>query len=710
MNGFDAKEALQFLIATTADLAIFRTDARGYLTNYNESVERIFGYEASEWIGQPLCLIATEFDRDENVSSRDLALARATGRINFSRWQRRKDRSPIWTETALIALLDDAGEVRGYGLAVRDQTERKRAEDALHATAEALRSSEERLRLATECAHIGTWDLDPGAGQFYWDARCREVFQLTPESPPGYSDFLSMIYAEDRDRIDADIRRALASPYGATLDGEYRTVAASDHLRRWVALKGLAIDNQDGSGARLIGTLLDVTDRKRTERETALLVENLSLREQEASRRAEREALVNQIGEAVRSSESTSAMQAIAVQKLGHALRVDRCYTIAVDAPHDALHIAHDWHANHLSPLAGDYRISLFPLDLDALFPSGKSLAVTDGRGPNAPWDDNIGEILAQAGLAAVINIPYYDNGRLIGALGVGMSEPRIWSEEEIALVEIVAAQVRSSIESTRIQQRERNIAQQLQEALQPAPPPEIPGLALKGFYRPALDEAAVGGDFYDVFPVSDGCTAVCVGDLSGKGLSAASQVATCRNMMRYALYARTTLAEAAVDLNRVLTRHNLLPGFATLFFGVFDEKSHELTYVNCGQEPALIWRVASGFVEELTPTGPVMGAFPDSVFGERRVQLECGDAFAVFTDGLTEIGPTRRDLLELQGVKALFQKSANDSARRRLRLLAAAPMAEGIVARLIAGVDDYAQGGLRDDIALLVGVVTSPN
>ncbi len=140
----------------------------------------------------------------------------------------------------------------------------------------------------------------------------------------------------------------------------------------------------------------------------------------------------------------------------------------------------------------------------------------------------------------------------------------------------------------------EHTIATQLQEALQPGLPGAVPGLALTAHYEAALAEAGVGGDFYDVFALDKGRTALVVGDLSGKGLAAAAQVATVRNMLRAFLYSKPTVAEAATDLNRVLAENNLLSGFATLFVGAYDAGARTLAYANCGQEPALVPRAWS--------------------------------------------------------------------------------------------------------------------
>jgi len=283
---------------------------------------------------------------------------------------------------------------------------------------------------------------------------------------------------------------------------------------------------------------------------------------------------------------------------------------------------------------------------------------------------------------------------------------PRDWTPAEVLLVETVAAQTRTAAEAARLRLREHNIATQLQEALKPGLPGAVPGLALKKYHEAALAEAEVGGDFYDVFPVEKGCTALVVGDLSGKGLAAAAQVATVRNMLRATLYLGDSLAGAVTDLNNILAENDLLTGFATLFVGIHDSGSGTLTYINCGQEPGLLRRAGrgpedAGRVEELLPTGPVLGTFIGAVFTEQSVSLAPGDALALFTDGLTEAGPDHTDMLGIEGVTALLAAprphGANVSAEER---------AEDFLLRLIEGVDQYAQAGVRDDVCLLVAVV----
>ena len=250
--------------------------------------------------------------------------------------------------------------------------------------------------------------------------------------------------------------------------------------------------------------------------------------------------------------------------------------------------------------------------------------------------------------------------------------------------------------------ERERMIAGQLQAALQPLLPTQAPGLALTHYFEPALQiSEGVGGDFYDGFALGGGRTALVVGDISGKGLAAAVQVATVRNMLRAFVYTQPLLSAAVTALNGVLATQTLLSGFATLFVGVYDAGTGELHYVGCGQEPALVRRAGTGAVVELGHTGPVLGVFPKAVFAEETITLASGDALAIFTDGLTEVGASRRTMLGIEGVSALFGAALPKPFQRD-----AAEVAVQLALRLIAGVDAAAENGIRDDVCLLLGVV----
>lgn len=244
--------------------------------------------------------------------------------------------------------------------------------------------------------------------------------------------------------------------------------------------------------------------------------------------------------------------------------------------------------------------------------------------------------------------------------------------------------------ERDRIAARERNIAAQLQDALQPPLPGFVPGLEVGSFTRPALQEAQVGGDFYDIFPLDKELHAIVIGDVSGKGLAAAAQLALIRNSLRTTLYLSQHPAKAVASLNAIVTAHDLLVGFVTAFVGVYHAATGQITYASCGHEPGLIRRAVNGAVEELETTGPPLGVDGNAVYSDAAITLASGDTLLLYTDGLSEAGPTRRDLLGTQGL---------------IRLFAALPQAASAQSQaetLARQAGDYAAGRFHDDIAVL--------
>lgn len=461
---------------------------------------------------------------------------------------------------------------------------------------------------------------------------------------------------------------------------------------RFVDFNFQPLFDEDGAVSGILVHGVDLTERKRLERERERMLS-------EAHARAEREALLNKIGAGVRTTLEPEAILKAVVSELGRGLQADRCYFVRYDQAHDSAVVSPEWFRKEagVEPLSGrTFKMSNYSVDRDAAYKAGRTHVVHDVV---AYAPDNA-EPLVALHLRSMLRVPI-EAGNEMQSLTVAMArEPRHWAPDEVQLVENVAALVRSTLEAAQVQQRERRIARQLEAALMPPSPPQLPGLALASFYRPALQEAGVGGDFFDVFSVEKGCTALVVADLSGKGLAAAQQVATVKNMLRLALYTGRTVADAVITLHNALVEHDLLTGFATLFVGMYDQAQSSLTFVNCGQEPGLLWRAATGAVEELAPTGPVLGGFGPGRFEQRTVDLAHGDVLALFTDGLTEVGPNRKDFLEIEGVtRVLKQACAGTDYLGDPHV---------VVGRVVAAVDAFGQGGVRDDVALLVGVAGS--
>lgn len=156
--------------------------------------------------------------------------------------------------------------------------------------ARALSESEEQLRLATEAAEVGLWDLDMATDTLYWPSRVKSMFGIAAELPVSIADFHRGLYPEDRERTTAAFAAAIDPLQRALYDEEYRTVGQADGLIRWVAAKGRGVFRGNRC-VRVIGTAIDITTRKAAEAQLRELNERLEQRVAQAL--AERKVFVD---------------------------------------------------------------------------------------------------------------------------------------------------------------------------------------------------------------------------------------------------------------------------------------------------------------------------------------------------------------------------------------------------------------------------------
>ena len=178
----------------------------------------------------------------------------------------------------------------------------------------------------------------------------------------------------------------------------------------------------------------------------------------------------------------------------------------------------------------------------------------------------------------------------------------------------------------------ELEVARDIQLAMLPHHTYSADGVEAEGWTRPAN---TVGGDFYDVLPLRDGRLIVALGDVAGKGSPAALLMALLLAMLR-------TLVTEGLPPSRLVERLNQLvhqqtPGsrFITLFLGVFDPTSGELTYVNAGQTPPLL--LSGDRADRLLTGGIALGMFEGAKYDVGRRTLEPGDVLVMYSDGITE-------------------------------------------------------------------------
>jgi phosphoserine phosphatase RsbU/P len=196
--------------------------------------------------------------------------------------------------------------------------------------------------------------------------------------------------------------------------------------------------------------------------------------------------------------------------------------------------------------------------------------------------------------------------------------------------------------------QNDLEIAREVQNQLYPRDVPEVPGLRVTAARSPAR---VVSGDYYDFQRLSGGEVAVAMGDVAGKGISAALLMATIQSSIRMEMRAFLGASVAAPasasthqsistsamvsQLNKHLYEFTAAEKYATFVFTVYDPATSTLTYTNAGHLPPML--VRDGRCSRLEVNGTVVGAFPFSTYEETRLRLEPGDLLVLFTDGITE-------------------------------------------------------------------------
>jgi phosphoserine phosphatase RsbU/P len=184
---------------------------------------------------------------------------------------------------------------------------------------------------------------------------------------------------------------------------------------------------------------------------------------------------------------------------------------------------------------------------------------------------------------------------------------------------------------------REMEIAREVQERLFPQELPPVPGIDYYGKCRPAQ---AVGGDYYDFLPLGEGKLGFAIGDVSGKGISAALTMATLQASLRgQAMLEPDNLTSLMKRVNHLVYGASGANRYATFFYAQYEAGTRRLTYVNAGHNPPFLVRMGQGVlgIERLDRGGPVIGLMSGVSYEQASVALCPGDAILAYTDGVSE-------------------------------------------------------------------------
>jgi phosphoserine phosphatase RsbU/P len=309
------------------------------------------------------------------------------------------------------------------------------------------------------------------------------------------------------------------------------------------------------------------------------------------------------------------------------------------------------------------------------------------------------------AALGAELLLPIAVRDKLLGFISLGpkrSEEP--YSGTDMRLLKSVATQTGLALENARLTaaiadevanrerlNRELEIAREVQERLFPQDLPAIAGLDYCGYCRPAL---GVGGDYYDFLQLPGGKLGIAVGDVSGKGISAALMMASLQASLRGQTF------DGPDDLVRLMSRVNRLVyeassanRYATFFYAQYDPATRQFTYVNAGHNAPMVFRPMDGGwqILGLDQGGPVVGLLPKYACQQATITLVPGDVMVAYTDGVSEaMNPADEEW----GEERMMEAAEN----------CAGLAANEMIRRLIAAADAFAAGAKQhDDMTLSV-------
>jgi anti-sigma regulatory factor (Ser/Thr protein kinase)/putative methionine-R-sulfoxide reductase with GAF domain len=250
---------------------------------------------------------------------------------------------------------------------------------------------------------------------------------------------------------------------------------------------------------------------------------------------------------------------------------------------------------------------------------------------------DILNPILRDKGVRSLLGAPLIVEGRVIGVIHVGTLQPRVFNDEDAALLQLAAMRAGPAIERARLfdaLDHEHRSAVALQRSLLPERLPEVAGIDVAARYLPSIDE--VGGDWYDVIELPGGYVGLAIGDVAGHGVRAAALMGQLRTGLRaYALEGQPP-GETLKRLDRLLQSIRGR-GMATAAYALFSLETGTMRIASAGHPPPVIIG-ADGEARLLEiAAAPPLGTLPFPAHNEFETALGPGEAILLYTDGLIE-------------------------------------------------------------------------
>jgi PAS domain S-box-containing protein len=570
---------------------------------------------------------------------------------------------------------DAAGQVFGVGLIMLNMA--GPSAEAAEAAAAEIKRSEERYRSLVQGGAQVVWVAGPDGAMKEDSPEWRWITGQSVEDFIG-SGWLESIHPEDRERVERDWRECVRT--GKIFDDRYRIRTKAGSYRHY-DVRAVPIE-RDGKIVEWVGASTDVTSQREAEEMRGRLTEQLSAA---ALRTARLQQATSMLAEAL-----TVVQVVEVITEVGRtAIGALRSAVALLDSDGARLRVVNDDLRNAPDSAGGELTLAS-PSVMTKAIASRRPVLVEDPDDLRRQFDGELEidpERVALSDERSWVGLPLLAAGAPLGALRFCFGRPRKITEEERVFLEALAGQCALAVERASMYEREHTTAETLQRSLLPDQLPRVPGLVLEARYRPAKN-MEIGGDWYDAFRLADQRLAVAVGDVMGKGLTAAAGMGRVRNALRALALTDPRPAAVLGGLDRLFSATEQEEQVTTVAYLVIDPETGEGVLGNAGHLPALVLEAGCAPRFDQVEAGTPLGwASPRK---QHAFSLRPGSTAVFYSDGLVE----NRN----RGLDAGLEELAAVAARADENLLAHPQrLLEYLVERMLAGHEQ------DDDVTVLV-------
>jgi sigma-B regulation protein RsbU (phosphoserine phosphatase) len=621
----------------TLPLGVIYFDADGFVMSANPAAGAILGVDVPDLLHRPLPAATSATTEAGSPLLREefpVSVALRTGQIvremviGFERPDTGESR---WLRTTAVpdAIGEDGRPQRAYAI-IADIADERRAEATIREGSRLLG----RLRDANVLGVvISTEDGIYEANDAFLDLIGFSRADLE-SGRLSYASLTAPEYAErDRGAYQQLVATGAFQPY----DKEY---LHKDGHRVPVLIGGAAISRNP---LRWVTYVVDLTARQRDERVRSELMAREQAARTDADRAQQQLSFLLRAGTLVAASSDRQELLD-QVARLVVPTLADYC-VICLPTPDGNLRAAalahHDaGQAEALTGLREHSMPAAGSLPIQAAFQSRSTKLVADTSAGLQVWS-GLSPVMAfvaeRLAPASAIVTPLVAARRSLGVMILGREAARLrFTGTDVAIAEELARSVAVGLANVDAFNRDHSIAETLQQAILPAVAPEVPGLDLAVRYLPASDEAYVGGDWYDAFPLEGGRVGLVIGDVTGHSIESASVMGQIRSMVRAYAMGDPSPSQVLRRTNAAMTR--MLPdAMATGCYAVLDLASHDLAFASAGHPPPLRVSQTGNAAYLKTRGGVMLGVCRDAIFRSAHQRLGPGSALLFYTDGLIE-------------------------------------------------------------------------